>query len=308
MMMNKQNQRAAEKKAQVITYKNNRSSKKLVVVAGLGLLGGSIAKALKKYTNCTVYGWNRTKAVAQTALAEGAIDGIATDEIFACCDLMIPVLSPKATIEFLGKTIPNMKKGAQVVDFVGIKERIIDEIAPISKEYGIHYIGGHPMAGLAKAGFERSFPDLFQGANMILVPTISSNEKDLKEMTELFTKVGFSHIEICNAITHDRMIAHTSQLAHVVCNSYVKSTVSSKYVEFAGGSYKDMTRCACLNEKIWKELFLLNKEALLPEIDQLIYHIMELRNAIADDDEKQLEELLRLGREAKEKTEVQICA
>lgn len=307
-MMNTKNQVAAENNARVITYKNNRSNKKLVVVAGLGLLGGSIAKALKKYTNCTVYGWNRTKTVAKAALAEGAIDGIATDEIIARCDLMIPVLSPKATIDFLCKMIPTMKKGAQVVDFIGIKKRIIDEVAPIAKEYGIHYIGGHPMAGLAKAGFERSFADLFQGTNMILVPTISSDNKDLKEMTELFTKVGFSHIEICDSVTHDRMIAHTSQLAHVVCNSYIKSTVSPKYVEFAGGSYKDMTRCACLNEKIWKELFLLNKEALLPEIDKLIEHIMEIRNAIAEEDENQLEELLRLGREAKEKTEPHRCA
>lgn len=278
-----------------------KKADKLVVVAGLGLLGGSMAKALKRYTGCTVYGWNRTQSVAQTALAEGAIDGIADDEIFAQCDLVIPVLYPEATIQFLRRTIPLMKRGAQVVDLVGVKQRLVDEIAPIALEHGIRYTGGHPMAGLAKAGYERSFPDLFQGASMILAPTIATAPGDLEELKNLFTQVGFRRIKVCDAITHDRMIAHTSQLAHVVSNSYVKSPVSPDYVGFAGGSYKDMTRIACLNEKVWKELFLLNKDALVPEIDLLIRHMMELREAIAADDGSRLEELLRLGREAKER-------
>ena len=117
----------------------------------------------------------------------------------------------------------------------------------------------------------------------------------------LFRQIGFQRVKVCDAMTHDRMIAHASQLAHIVSNSYVKSPVSPDYVGFAGGSYKDMTRIACLNEKVWRELFLLNKDALLPEIDLLIRHMTELREAIATDDGAQLEELLRLGRECKER-------
>ena len=273
---------------------------KLAVVAGLGLLGGSMAKALKRYTGYTVYGWNRTRSVAEAALAEGAIDGIADDEIFARCDLLVPVLYPEATIDFLARTVPLMKRGAQIVDLVGVKARLVDVVTPLALEHGVRYTGGHPMAGLAKAGYERSFPDLFQGTSMILVPTAATAEGDLEQLEELFTQIGFQRIRICDPQTHDRMIAHTSQLAHIVSNSYVKSPISSEYVGFAGGSYKDMTRIACLNEKVWKELFILNRDSLLPEIDLLIRNMTDLRSAIAARDYARLEDLLRQGREAKE--------
>lgn len=273
---------------------------KLVVVAGLGLLGGSMAKALKRYTGYTVYGWNRTRSVAERALAEGAIDGIAGDGDLARCDLLIPALYPEAAIAFLRRVIPLMKRGAQVVDLVGVKQRLVEEITPIALARGVRFTGGHPMAGLARAGYERSFPDLFQGASMILVPTEATAEGDLEALEGLFAQVGFRRVKVCDARTHDRMIAHTSQLAHIVSNSYVKSPVSPDYVGFSGGSYKDMTRIACLDERVWKELFLLNREALLPEIDLLIRHMTELRSAIGSGDGARLEELLRQGREAKE--------
>ena len=256
----------------------------LVVVAGLGLLGGSMAKALKRYTDCQVFGWNRTACVAERALAEGAIDGIADDAVLSRCDLLIPVLYPEATIGFLKRVIPQMKRGAQVVDLVGVKTAVVEAVTPVALAHGVRYTGGHPMAGLAKAGYERAFPDLFQGASMILVPTQATAEGDIDALGDLFRQVGFQRIKVCDPQTHDRMIAHTSQLAHVVSNSYVKSPVSPQYVGFTGGSYKDMTRIACLNEQVWKELFLLNREALLPEIDQLLSHMTQMRDAIAAGD------------------------
>ena len=273
----------------------------LVVVAGLGLLGGSMAKALKRYTDCQVFGWNRTACVAERALAEGAIDGIADDAALSRCDLLIPVLYPEATIGFLKRVIPQMKRGAQVVDLVGVKTAVVEAVTPVALAHGVRYTGGHPMAGLAKAGYERAFPDLFQGASMILVPTQATAEGDIDALGDLFRQVGFQRIKVCDPQTHDRMIAHTSQLAHVVSNSYVKSPVSPQYVGFTGGSYKDMTRIACLNEQVWKELFLLNREALLPEIDQLLSHMTQMRDAIAAGDSDRLEDILRRGREAKER-------
>lgn len=274
--------------------------KKIAVVVGLGLIGGSMAKALKQYSDYEVYGWNRTSAVSEQALAEGAIDDVADDEVFARCDLLIPVLYPRAAIQFLLDIIPKMKVGAQIVDLVGVKAAIIDAVEDTALKYGIRYTGGHPMAGLAKAGFERSFADLYQGANMILVPTKATADGDIEMLSGLFRQIGFGKIKVCDKETHDSMIAHTSQLAHVVSNSYVKSPVSVGYVGFTGGSYADMTRIACLNEKVWKELFVLNKDALVPEIDRLVKHMLELRHAIVSEDEVQLETYLRAGREAKE--------
>lgn len=279
---------------------SERGPDKLVVVAGLGLLGGSMAKALKRYTGYRVYGWNRTRSVAEKALAEGAVDGVADDETLTRCDLLIPALYPEATVQFLRRAVPLMKRGAQIVDLVGVKQRLVEEIAPLALAHGVRYTGGHPMAGLARAGYDRSYADLFQGASMILVPTEATAREDLEALEGLFAQVGFRRIKVCDARTHDRMIAHTSQLAHIVSNSYVKSPVSPDYVGFSGGSYKDMTRIACLDERVWKELFLLNREALLPEIDLLVRNMAELREAIGSGDGDRLEELLRQGREAKE--------
>ena len=274
---------------------------KTVIVAGLGLIGGSMAKAIKKHTDCRVLGWNRTKSVAEQALREGAIDGIATDADFAGCDMLLPVLYPASTMAFLKEKIPQMKKGAMVVDLVGVKSRYVQELGPFAKQYGIRYTGGHPMAGLAKAGYERSFAEMYAGANMILTPTVATAPGDLEELTAFFRNVGFGVVKVTSGEVHDRMIAHTSQLAHVVSNSYVKSPVSASYSGFTGGSYKDMTRIACLNEKVWTELFLWNRDALLPEIDDLLKNIGNIRDAIAAEDAEKLETLLREGREAKER-------
>ncbi len=273
---------------------------KTVIVAGLGLIGGSMAKAIKKYTDCRVLGWNRTRSVAEAALQEGAIDAIAEDADFASCDLLIPALFPAATVDFLKARIPQMKAGAAVVDLVGVKTKLVEQIGPLAAEHGVRYTGGHPMAGLAKAGFERSFADLYKGASMILVPSEATKPGDIEEHSAFFRSLGFATIKVCSAEIHDRMIAHTSQLAHIVSNSYVKSPVSANYNGFAGGSYKDMTRIACLNEMVWKELFIWNKDALLPEINDLIRNMIELRDAIDAEDDAKLEALLRKGREAKE--------
>ena len=274
---------------------------KTVIVAGLGLIGGSMAKAIKKNTDCRVLGWNRTRAVAEKAVEDGAIDGIAEDADFANCDLLIVGMYPAATEAYLREKIPLMKRGALAVDLVGVKTRIVDSIGPLAKEYGVRFTGGHPMQGLAHAGYERSFADLYKGASMILVPSAATLPGDTDELGSFFRSVGFGRITVAGAEVQDHMIAHTSQLAHIVSNSYVKSPVSTNYVGFSGGSYKDMTRIACLDERVWKELFIWNKDALLPEIDDLVRNITQLRTAIEAEDYDTLEKLLRAGREAKER-------
>lgn len=272
-----------------------------VLVCGLGLEGGSMAKAIKQHTDCTVLGWNRTRSVAEQALRDGAVDGIAEDADFAVCDMMIPALYPDATLAFLKEKVPQMKRGAMVVDLVGVKARLVEEIGALAARCGVRYTGGHPMAGLARAGYGRSFADLFRGASMILTPTAATAPGDVEELSRFFRSLGFGTIKVCDAETHDRMIAHTSQLAHVVSNAYVKSPVSSAYSGFTGGSYKDMTRIACLNEAVWTELFLWNRDALLTEIDDLIANMTRVSDALRAQDAERLAALLREGREAKER-------
>ena len=272
-----------------------------VLVAGLGLIGGSMAKAIRKNTDCRVLGWNRTRAVAERALREGAIDAIAEEADLAVCDLLMPAMPPAATEAYLLEKLPKLRPGALAVDLVGVKSRIVASVAPEARRLGVRFTGGHPMQGLAHAGYERSFAELYDGASMILVPTAATQPGDLELLSSFFFAVGFGRITVSGAEQQDTMIAHTSQLAHIVSNSYVKSPVSTNYVGFTGGSYKDMTRIACLDETIWKELFIWNRDALLPEIDGLIGNMTQLRDAIAAEDEGALEALLREGRLAKER-------
>ena len=275
--------------------------KKTVVVAGLGLMGGSMAMAFKEHTDWTVYGWNRTRAVAEKALDQGVIDGIAAEETIAQCDLLIPVLYPAATIDFLKRIIPTMKPGARIVDLVGVKTSVIDELEPVALAAGIHYTGGHPMAGKEVAGFDNADADLYRGASMILVPTASTAPGDIEWMSELFIQLGFGMVKICDKYEHDRMIAHTSQLCHVVSNCYVKSPSSPKHKGFSAGSYRDMIRVAGVNEVLWTDLFLTNRDALLEELDIFVSDLLKVRNALANRDEEEMKRLLKQGRLIREK-------
>lgn len=275
--------------------------KKTVVVAGLGLMGGSMAMAFKEHTNWTVCGWNRTRAVAEKALEQGVIDAIADEDTIARCDLLIPVLYPAATIDFLKRIIPTMKPGARIVDLVGVKTSVIDELEPVAIAAGIHYTGGHPMAGKEVAGFDNADADLYRGASMILVPTESTAPGDIEWLSELFIQLGFGMVKICDKYEHDRMIAHTSQLCHVVSNCYVKSPSSPNHKGFSAGSYRDMIRVAGVNEVLWTDLFLTNRDALLEELDIFVSDLLKVRNALADRDEEEMKRLLKEGRLIREK-------
>ena len=275
--------------------------KKTVVVAGLGLMGGSMAMAFKEHTDWTVCGWNRTRAVAEKALEQGVIDAIADEETIARCDLLIPVLYPAATINFLKRIIPTMKPGARIVDLVGVKTSVIDELEPVALAAGVHYTGGHPMAGKEVAGFDNADADLYRGASMILVPTASTAPGDVDWLSELFIQLGFGMVKICDKYEHDRMIAHTSQLCHVVSNCYVKSPSSPNHKGFSAGSYRDMIRVAGVNEVLWTDLFLTNRDALLEELDIFVSDLLKVRNALANRDEEEMKRLLKQGRLIREK-------
>ena len=274
--------------------------KKKVVVAGLGLMGGSMAMAIRKYTDCEVYGWNRTRSVAEKAAADGTLHGIADEAAIADADLMIISLYPQSTVDFLLEHMPRMKKGCIIVDLVGVKRFLQENLEHAAVDAGVHFIGGHPMAGKEFSGYAFATPELFQDASMILVPNASSPLWAVDEMDSFFMQLGFGRVVRCSAEQHDHMIAFTSQLAHVVSSAYIKSPEALRHNGYSAGSYKDLTRVAKLNEHMLTQLFLRNAEPLVGEIDEIIRHLTDYRDAIAGGEEERLCALLREGRERKE--------
>ena len=272
-----------------------------VLIAGLGLMGGSMAKTIKARTNCRVLGWNRTRETAERAKSDGDIDAVAGEALFDEADLIIIGLYPQATVDWLLDAMPKLKKGCVVVDMVGVKRFMVDRLEQAALDNGVHFVGGHPMAGREFSGFDYAISTLFDGASMIFVPTKSSDEQVLQSLESYFMSLGFGQTVRCTAEQHDRMIAFTSQLAHVVSSAYIKSPEADQHNGYSAGSYRDLTRVAKLNENMWSELFLCNAEALATEIDEIIGHLDEYRRVIRAGDRDTLTALLRDGRERKER-------
>lgn len=274
--------------------------KKVVTVVGLGLMGGSMAMAIRKHTDYAVYGWNRTRSVADKAVSSGVLDGVADNAVLADTDILIIGLYPEATVDWLLEHMSKLKKGCIIVDMVGVKRYMVERLEQPAIDAGVHYIGGHPMAGREFSGYAFATADLFEGASMILVETRSSPLWAVDAAEGFFSQLGFACVMRCSATQHDDMIAFTSQLAHVVSSAYIKSPEALHHNGYSAGSYRDLTRVAKLNEDMWTELFMLNKGPLVREIDEIIRHLTEYRDAIADGKTEELRQLLREGRERKE--------
>jgi len=274
-------------------------SKKKIGIIGLGLIGGSIAKAIKENTEHEIFGFDIHTTTFCKALLLNAIDGELTDEILSQCDIVIVALYPNATIDYIKEKAHLFKEGCIVTDCSGVKEQICEEINPIAEKHGFIFIGGHPMAGLEHSGFEYSKKALFDNASMILTPPSGVCIESLQEIKNLFLALGFTNIQISTAKDHDEIIAFSSQLAHIVSNAYIKSPVAATHKGFSAGSYKDLTRVAKLNEHMWTELFLENRENIANEIDGIVERLAAYSKAIKEDNAKELKELLKDGREKK---------
>lgn len=268
-------------------------------IVGLGLIGGSIAKAIKQNTEHEVYGTDLQESVIFKAQLLEAIDGRMTDEMIGECDYIILALYPGAAVAYVREHQNSFKKGSVIIDCCGVKVAVCSEIYPIAAEKGFTYVGGHPMAGIEFSGFEHSQKNLFRHASMVLTPQTDMTIQDMDQLKKFWISLGFSHVQISTPEEHDRIIAFTSQLAHVVSSAYVKSPTSLKHKGFSAGSYKDLSRVAKLNESMWTELFLLNRENLVEEIDGMILRLQEYRNAIHEGAEEALWELLHAGTERK---------
>lgn len=267
-------------------------------IVGLGLMGGSMAKAIKGRTGHSVLGLDQDAAVQARALAEGMLDGGLDDSSLGECGLVLLALYPHAAVEYLRANAPAIRKGAVVVDLCGVKRFVCQEALPLALEHGFYFVGGHPMAGREKSGYEASQESLFSNASMLLAPG-NAPEDLCKALTDFFLSLGFGSVYKTEAGEHDGVIAYTSQLAHVLSNAYVKSPKALQYKAFSGGSFQDLTRVATLNETMWTELFLLNRDFLIQEIDGLCSRLAAYADALRAEDAEALHSLLREGCEWK---------
>ncbi|MBQ8915466.1 MAG: prephenate dehydrogenase [Clostridia bacterium] len=272
-------------------------------IAGLGLIGGSLAKAYKAAGDHTVYAHDLDTSVVELAKIAGAVDGALTEENIPGCDLILVALYTGAAIEYMKSIAPFVSKDCVVVDCCGTKKRVCEEGFKIAAEYGFTYAGGHPMAGTQYSGFKYSRANLFKGASMIIVPSRFDDINLTQRIKDLLMPAGFGRITISTADEHDRMIAFTSQLPHVVSNAFIKSPTAQTHRGFSAGSYKDLTRVAWLNENMWTELFFEDREYLLFEIETVIKSLTEYRDALRDGDRERMTQILREGRIAKEKVD-----
>jgi len=270
-----------------------------VGIVGLGLIGGSLAMAAKRTGEYTVWGMDKERQVVLRAKMVEAMDDELTPARLKSCDLILVALYPQATLDWLQGHASQLNKGSLVVDCCGIKSEICALGSSLAAKHGFSFIGGHPMAGIERFGFAAAQPNLFYRASMILLPPMGTGIEVLSKAKEFFLSLGFSRITITTPEEHDRVIAFTSQLPHLISSAYVKSKVAGRRVGMHAGSYRDMSRVATLQPRMWTELFLRNSSSLLEELDDFIANLQQYREALASQDQERLYELLDEGARVK---------
>ena len=265
-------------------------------IVGLGLIGGSLAKAYKRTDGIRVLVANRSRSVLDFAFLAEAVDEELTMDNIGRCDILLLCTYPAAAVEYLKNAAPYIAKTTVVIDCLGTKREVCAAGFALARQYGFTYVGGHPMAGTHNSGFKYSREDMFDGAPMVIVPPEFDDMELLGRIKELLAPLGFGSISVTTAERHDELIAFTSQMPHIISNAYVKSPRAASHKGFSAGSYKDLTRVAWLNPGMWTELFLENRDNLINELDFLIDELGKYRAALIDGDSPELERLLDEGR------------
>lgn len=270
-----------------------------VLICGLGLIGGSLAKTLKKNTSHTVLGWNRTKSVTEKALADGAIDETGElDELIKQADITIINFYPDAIVPFILEHKDLFKKDSIVTDSCGIKTKICRELE--KHELDFYYIGAHPMAGREVGGYDNSLDYMFDKASFIITPVENTPRTKTDALVGLAQEMKFARTVVTDPEHHDEMIAFTSQIAHVLACSYVLSPLAPSHAGYSAGSYHDVSRVARINADMWANLFIDNKEPLIREIDDLVSNLMQFKYNIVNEDEDALKVLMNRANKIKE--------
>ena len=269
--------------------------KHIVGIAGLGLIGASLAKAIKAKTDCTVLGYDINSAITDQAMGQKAIDDMLCDANLAECSIVICALYPESVIDYCKNILAKMQKGAILVDCAGVKTSICEELSPFAAKHSVCFVGGHPMAGIEASGFSASFAELFEGAVMILCRDEYTCKNALETLSGFFLSIGFGSIKISDAKEHDEIIAYTSQLAHAVSCAFMHNGTAKRRLGFSAGSFKDLTRVARLNENLWTGLFFENKENLLMETDAFLEQMHSFREALASGNRDAIRAMLKNG-------------
>lgn len=273
-----------------------------VGILGLGLIGGSLARAYKKAGH-TVYACERDESILTFAQLAGVVDAPLTAQRIGQCELILLSIYADASAAWLENNAAQIRTATLVIDCCGIKEEICRRCFPVADKHGFTFVGGHPMAGSHFSGFKYSRSNLFQGATMVLVPPRHDDPLLLQRVKDALEPCGFKHFSVTTGEEHDKMIAFTSQMPHIISNAYIKSPTALLHKGFSAGSYQDLTRVAWLNPQMWSELFLSNKDNVLYELNYLIDTLRDYRSAIAEDDADRLIRLLDEGRKRKEEVD-----
>ena len=271
-------------------------------IIGLGLIGGSLAKSIKSKTLHRVLASDIDTRTMTAAKNCGAFDEILTSENISECDLLFLAVFPDNAVEYIKNHAEEISSGTTVIDLCGVKRAVCSEISKIAREHDFIFVGGHPMAGLEKGGFENSKADLFDGASMILTPEKDLKTEVIEKLKVFFLETGFGSVTLSTPEEHDRIIAYTSQLPHIISSAYIKSPEALKRRDFSAGSFRDMSRVSSMDEKLWTELFLHNRDFLTGQLELIIKNLNDYLDALKKNDSEKLEKLIKESRKIKAQT------
>lgn len=270
-----------------------------ILICGLGLIGASLAKTLKKNTNHTVLGWNRTESVTEKALRDGVIDRTGDiDSLMSEADITFVNFYPEAIVPFILEHKNSFKKDSVVTDSCGIKTKICRAME--KEKLDFYFIGAHPMAGREVGGYDNSLDTLYDNASFIVTPVDGTPRNKIDALVGLAQGMGFARTVVTTPEHHDEMIAFTSQIAHVLACSYVLSPLAPSHAGYSAGSYRDVSRVARINADMWADLFIDNKDALVKEIDDLVSNLMQFKYNIVNEDAPALKDLMNRANKIKE--------
>ena len=273
-----------------------------VGILGLGLIGGSLSRAYS-LAGHTVYAAEKDEDMLSFAMLSGAVHGKLDESLISECDLLLLAIYPEGSASWLERHAHLVKTNTLVIDCCGIKDEICRRCFPLAKQYGFTFVGGHPMAGTQFSGFKYSRATLFNGAPMVLVPPRYDDIELLDRVKTALSPCGFGSFSVTTAQDHDRLIAFTSQMPHVMSNAFIKSPTAASHKGFSAGSYKDLTRVAWLNAPMWAELCMQNRENMLFELDSYITSLQAYKTALEDHDLDGLTALLEEGKRRKEEVD-----
>ena len=271
---------------------------KKILIVGLGLIGGSYAEALKR-KGFEVGAVTRSQSSIDYALEKGMIDcgtTEVTEEFVSRYDIVIFALYPHIFLEWIEKYQQFLKPGALLTDVTGVKSSVVYKVQDILRD-DLEFVGAHPMAGREVYGVRNADSSIFVGANFIVTPTPDNTEVAIQEIEELGRILGFSRISRLSPGKHDEMIGFLSQLTHCIAVGLMTCKDVGHMSAYTGDSFRDLTRIARINDEMWSELFLLNQDELLAQLDLFIGQMGTIRDAVMEGDTEKLRELMRLSTE-----------